>query len=429
MNRSIMSRVSPVFAMDEDAARPFLARLYSADAPPSASLAVSTRERPGQLYVRDGVAVVPVVGPTLWHEDWWTEYFEIRTYEAIARELDQIEGDRSIHSVVGYFDTPGGEAAGVHELAERFHALREKKRTAAYVAGGATSAGYWNASAMESVTTDALGVLGSVGVIGTYFDASKWLEKVGVQEIVIVSEQSPHKFTDPATQEGYDRIKATLSSMADVFGAAVARNRDTTKERVFAEFGRGWVKIGQEAVDAGLADRLGSFESVLADVSAAGRKRVGYTGAQSGGQRMEITRAYLDEHEPVLVKQILAEGKASAGPDIEQAEAAERARITGVLEVGFEAGQPRASVRGFEGLVLEAAATPGVTKAELALQIMDARDKKEAAAKADRLAAIEAGAQSQHPGPGALADVNDTPDRVQAAVANARRAGVLRKQK
>jgi ClpP class serine protease len=44
-------------------------------------------------------------------------------------------------------------------------------------------------------------------------------------------------------------------------------------ETVLNEFGKGGIFVGQQAIDAGLADSIGSFETVLAELSAGGKGR------------------------------------------------------------------------------------------------------------------------------------------------------------
>ncbi|MGZ7307039.1 hypothetical protein ACXWRJ_09430, partial [Streptococcus pyogenes] len=47
----------------------------------------------------------------------------------------------------------------------------------------------------------------------------------------------------------------------------VARNRDMTTDAVISDFKQGGTLIGQNAVNAGMADRLGSLEGVVAELS------------------------------------------------------------------------------------------------------------------------------------------------------------------
>jgi hypothetical protein len=90
----------------------------------------------------------------------------------------------------------------------------------------------------------------------------------GFKEMQIVSSQSPRKRLDPDSQEGRNQIQQTVDSLAEVFISAMARNRGVTVEKVLSDFGGGGVLVGRAAVDAGLADKLGSFEEGLAELSA-----------------------------------------------------------------------------------------------------------------------------------------------------------------
>ena len=85
--------------------------------------------------------------------------------------------------------------------------------------------------------------------------------------IEIVSSQSPHKRLDPATDEGRARLQSRIDSMAEVFIEAIARNRRTTAQEVKAHFGRGDVLMGAQAVQVGLADRVGSLEKLITEFS------------------------------------------------------------------------------------------------------------------------------------------------------------------
>jgi ClpP class serine protease len=55
--------------------------------------------------------------------------------------------------------------------------------------------------------------------------------------------------------------------MADVFIGAIARNRDVAGEIVQTHYGGGDVMIGARAVEAGLADRVGSLEQLIQELS------------------------------------------------------------------------------------------------------------------------------------------------------------------
>jgi hypothetical protein len=86
-------------------------------------------------------------------------------------------------------------------------------------------------------------------------------------ELIIVSSNAPRKHPDLSTDDGRADVQATLDALETVFVGAVARNRGVTPAVVLSDFGQGGVFVGQAAVDAGMADRLGSFEATLAQMA------------------------------------------------------------------------------------------------------------------------------------------------------------------
>jgi ClpP class serine protease len=62
-----------------------------------------------------------------------------------------------------------------------------------------------------------------------------------------------------------------VDALGKVFVETVARNRGVATETVLADFGKGGILIGQDAVSAGLADGIGTFEGVLSELAASVR--------------------------------------------------------------------------------------------------------------------------------------------------------------
>jgi hypothetical protein len=79
---------------------------------------------------------------------------------------------------------------------------------------------------------------------------------------------------DPTTERGRAKYQAQVDALAGVFVADVARYRGVSEDTVLADFGQGGVFVGQAAVDAGLVDRLGSYEGTIADLAARARPRM-----------------------------------------------------------------------------------------------------------------------------------------------------------
>lgn len=206
---------------------------------------------------RAGVGVLPIFG-AVWGRHQWMSY---------AHDLTQLLANPRIHAIVLDVDTPGGIVTGTQEFADLIFEARGEKPIVAYVAGMGASAGYWLTSAADEVVIAETGEAGSIGVQATYWDWSGLDEEIGIKEIRVISSQSPLKNKPPTDAEGLALLQKRVDDLAAVFVTGVARNRGVTEDKVLSDFGQGDLIVGQRAVDAGLADRLGSFEQVLSDLS------------------------------------------------------------------------------------------------------------------------------------------------------------------
>jgi ClpP class serine protease len=209
------------------------------------------------VTVRDGVATIPVAGPMFRYASIFTRVSSATAYEDLARDFGTAVDDPRVRAIVLSIDSPGGELNGNAELSRMVYAARGKKPVVAYVSHLGASAAYWLASAADSVVIAPTAILGSIGVAAT---VRKSDGKSSTFEVV--STQSPKKRLDPEQDEGRAAMQATLDALANVFVDDVARNRGVGAATVLADFGQGGVFVGQAAIDAGLADSIGSYEGV-----------------------------------------------------------------------------------------------------------------------------------------------------------------------
>ena len=138
------------------------------------------------------------------------------------------------------------------------------KPVVAYIGNQGCSAAYWIASAAGEVVCHETAMLGSIGVVMGYTEKAP---KSGEKRYEFVSSQSPNKRPDMETEEGKSEVQRVVDDLAEVFVASVASYRNTTSSKVIENFGKGGVLIGRKAVRAGLADRIGTFESTLGEMN------------------------------------------------------------------------------------------------------------------------------------------------------------------
>jgi ClpP class serine protease len=212
-----------------------------------------------------GVAMIHVSGVISRYANLFTNICGGTTTQLLAQDFTQALNDPSIKAILLNIDSPGGEAKGIHELAEMIYQARGKKRIIAYVGGNACSAAYWIASACDEIVIDATGCAGSIGTV-LEMRVRKQRDEDEFETIEIVSSQSPNKRQDPSTETGRAAYQKHLDDLAEVFVQRVARNMAVSRDTVINEFGGGGILIGQDAVDKGMAHRLGSLEGVIAEL-------------------------------------------------------------------------------------------------------------------------------------------------------------------
>lgn len=253
------------YAMEQHAWRAFLCRtamLEKADPKAFFFLLEDEHDEP-ELEVRGGVAVIHVNGPLVRRDSsYLCCYPRLRQQVTVALER------ADVRAIVFDIDSPGGDAVSIAELSDVIFAGRDEKPIDAVIRGLGCSAAYFIASSASSVFAARDSIIGSIGTVMTLFDWSKFDEEMGIQEINIVSSQSPKKLPDPTTVEGRSQLQEEVDAIADVFVRSVARNRGVTPDTVLSSYGQGGVFIGERAVTAGLADGIATVDEVVAARSA-----------------------------------------------------------------------------------------------------------------------------------------------------------------
>lgn len=226
-------------------------------------------ERGENMQIRDGTAIIPVTGPIFKRANLFSRISGATSTDLLALDLQTAVDDPEVQSILIDIDSPGGAAQGIHELGEMIYEARQIKPMIAYSGGNIASAAYWIGSAAGEIVVDRTSTAGSIGAVSTITDTSGRDAKAGVRTIEIVSSQSPDKRLDIDSDDGRAKAQKIVDDLAGVFVEVVARNRGVDVDTVLSDFGRGGLMLGQAAVNAGLVDRLGSFETVLAELQAA----------------------------------------------------------------------------------------------------------------------------------------------------------------
>lgn len=177
--------------------------------------------------------------------------------------LETLAEEDRVRAVLVSVNSPGGTTAGGETLYEAIRKLAQVKPVAAQIETLGASAGYMVASAADHVVAHQSSIVGSIGVIFQYVDASTLLDRIGVDVNAVRSsplkaEPSPFQ---PASEEARAMIARLVGSSYDWFVELVAERRGLTlpQARVLAD---GSVFTGRQGLDNGLVDALGADDEI-----------------------------------------------------------------------------------------------------------------------------------------------------------------------
>jgi len=175
--------------------------------------------------------------------------------------LKSLKDDDKVKAVVLNISSPGGSTVGGEAMYEAVRELAETKPVTTSVGTLAASAGYMIASASDHIVARRSSIVGSIGVLFQYADASKLLDKIGVQVKTIKSspmKAEPNPF-NPASPESVAMIDRLIQDSYRWVVEIVAERRDM-KEFEVLKLADGSIFTGSQSLENGLVDAIGGEE-------------------------------------------------------------------------------------------------------------------------------------------------------------------------
>lgn len=226
------------------------------------------KQKPYQVTDK-GVGIITVTGSLVNRGAWIGANSGLTSYEGIQHQLKSARDDSDVKSVILDLHTPGGEGVGAFETAAMVRDLSSTKRTVALVNGIAASAGYAIASGANEIITTESGMSGSIGVVLLHLNRAQEMAEKGIEPTLIFA--GAHKVDanplEPLSEEVRADLQAEVDNMYEMFTKAVGKGRGSKLTAAMARKTEARTFSGKAAVDAGLADRIGDFQSVLMGLS------------------------------------------------------------------------------------------------------------------------------------------------------------------
>ncbi|MGN7739904.1 signal peptide peptidase SppA [Pseudomonas sp. 22526] len=180
--------------------------------------------------------------------------------------------DSKVKGVVLRINSPGGspvQSGYVYDEIRRLRGLHPNTKVYAVISDLGASGAYYIASAADQIYADKASLVGSIGVTAAGYGFVGTMEKLGVERRTYTSGE--HKsFLDPFQPQKPEETQfwqSVLDTTHRQFIASVKQGRgERLKDKEHPELFSGLVWSGEQALQLGLIDGLGSASSVARDV-------------------------------------------------------------------------------------------------------------------------------------------------------------------
>ncbi|OAI53133.1 hypothetical protein AYO47_05465 [Planctomyces sp. SCGC AG-212-M04] len=186
--------------------------------------------------------------------------------EPIRKALDEAARDDKIKAVVLRVDSPGGSAIASEIILNATKRVKEKKPLIVSMGNVAGSGGYYVACGSDTIFADTATITGSIGVVagklattdawenfGIHFSANARGKKSGILS-------SGNKFSEDERKE----LQGWMDEVYGVFKGHVTKIRGDRLKKPIDELAGGRVYTGQQALELGLVDKIGTLSDAIA---------------------------------------------------------------------------------------------------------------------------------------------------------------------
>jgi protease IV len=189
--------------------------------------------------------------------------------DAILPALRAAFEDEAAKAVVLLINSPGGSPVQAGMINDEIIRLKEKHKKPVYAVVEETcaSAAYYIAVAADEIFVDKASIVGSIGVLMDSFGFTGLMEKLGVERRLMTAGENKG-FLDPFSPQT-DKQRAFAQGMLNQihtqFIDTVKRGRGKRLKET-PEMFSGLFWSGQQAIELGLADQVGTLDFVAREV-------------------------------------------------------------------------------------------------------------------------------------------------------------------
>ena len=185
--------------------------------------------------------------------------------ETIVRQLKRYREDDGIRAILLRVDSPGGGVVASQEIYEEVRKTRDGGMPVVVSMGSlAASGGYYVSCGASLIVANRGTLTGSIGVISEFMEFKDALEKLGIDVNTVKAGRlkdagSPTRKMTDADKEYF---QALMDDVHRQFIGVVEDERGLTHDEAI-EMADGRVFTGEQALDLGLVDTLGTYEDAI----------------------------------------------------------------------------------------------------------------------------------------------------------------------
>ncbi len=189
----------------------------------------------------------------------------IESSEDIVRQFKKYAKDRSIRAILLRVNSPGGAVVPSQEIYDEVRKTRDGGKPVIVSMGSlAASGGYYVSCGATRLVANPGSLTGSIGVISEFLQLHNALAKLGIDVRTIKAGKlkDAGSYTKEMTEADQAYFQSLMDDVHRQFIAVVEKERHMSHDRV-VELADGRVFTGEQAVEEGLVDTLGTFEDAV----------------------------------------------------------------------------------------------------------------------------------------------------------------------
>lgn len=187
----------------------------------------------------------------------------------IRKALDKIAEDKDVKGLVLRVDSPGGSAVASEIILNATKRVKAKKPFVVSMGSVAGSGGYYVSMGADTIFADATTITASIGVLGGKFATTDMWNKIGITWDSSRRGANAGLLSSDAvfTEAERQKMQSWMNDIYGVFKGHVVAARGAKLKKPIDELAAGRVFTGQQALELGLVDKIGTLQDAIQHVA------------------------------------------------------------------------------------------------------------------------------------------------------------------